>query len=431
MNVKAQAAEAVRAALKVADDIGAKAQAEGRDFTAEERSAVTGALEDAKAAKARFDSAVADEKMMGDLRDLGKDLGLTGGDVGSAPANLTVADGSKAGSIGEQFVASPEYKAFVASFPGGRIPDQASLKMAPMQVKALVTGASDTSAGAFVRNDWLGLQNGLGEFQRPLNVTDLITVTTTDSDTVEYAVITGFTNNAAPVAESTTTADPGVMSAANGVKPESALALDRRTTPVRTIAHWMPATKRALSDAGQIRGLIDQFLRYGLREELEDQIILGDGLGENFTGISATVGVQTQAWDTDIITTLRRARTKVRTVGRRTPTAYLLNPVDVETIALLKDLNGTYVFGGPAGAGNTGTVWGLPVVENEAVPVGTGYVGDFRRAVLWNREQTTISVSDSHANFFIRNIVAILAEMRAAFGVLQPNAFVEMDLTAA
>jgi hypothetical protein len=27
--------------------------------------------------------------------------------------------------------------------------------------------------------------------------------------------------------------------------------------------------------------------------------------------------------------------------------------------------------------------------------------------------------------------VAILAEMRAAFGVLQPNAFVEMDLTAA
>jgi HK97 family phage major capsid protein len=303
--------------------------------------------------------------------------------------------------------------------------------MAPMQVKALVTGASDTSAGAFVRNDWLGLQNGLGQFQRPLSIQDLITVTTTDSDTVEYAIITGFTNNAAPVAESTTTADPGAMTAANGVKPESAMALDRRTTPVRTIAHWMPATKRALSDAGQIRGLIDQFLRYGLQEELEDQIIIGDGLGENFMGIANFPGVQAQAWDTDLVTTLRRARTKVRLVGRRTPTAYLLHPTDVETLALMKDTAGQYYYGGFAAAGNVATVWGLPVVENEAVPVGTGYVGDFRRCVLWNREQTTISVSDSHANFFIRNIVAILAELRAAFGILQPNALVEMDLTAA
>jgi hypothetical protein len=39
-------------------------------------------------------------------------------------------------------------------------------------------------------------------------------------------------------------------------------------------------------------------------------------------------------------------------------------------------------------------------------------------------------VSDSHSDFFIRNMVAILAEMRAAFAVLQPNAFVEIDLTA-
>jgi hypothetical protein len=41
-----------------------------------------------------------------------------------------------------------------------------------------------------------------------------------------------------------------------------------------------------------------------------------------------------------------------------------------------------------------------------------------------------ILVSDSHSDFFIRNLVAILAEMRAAFGVLRPAAFVEIDLTA-
>jgi HK97 family phage major capsid protein len=75
-------------------------------------------------------------------------------------------------------------------------------------------------------------------------------------------------------------------------------------------------------------------------------------------------------------------------------------------------------------------VWNLPVIETEAVPQGTGYVGDFRKAVLWDREQATVKVTDSHLDFFVRNLVAILAEMRAAFGVLQPSAFVEIDLTA-
>jgi HK97 family phage major capsid protein len=52
------------------------------------------------------------------------------------------------------------------------------------------------------------------------------------------------------------------------------------------------------------------------------------------------------------------------------------------------------------------------------------------QAVLWDREQAAVQVSDSHADFFVRNLVAILAEMRAAFGVIRPKAFVVIDLTA-
>jgi HK97 family phage major capsid protein len=242
--------------------------------------------------------------------------------------------------------------------------------------------------------------------------------------------MTSQTNNAAPVAESTATADPGTMNAANGVKPESALAWAKVTTPVRTIAHWIPITKRALSDAAQVRSIIDAFLRYGLEEELEDQMIAGDGTGENLEGLSNVSGVQAQAWDTNLLTTTRKAKTKVRLVGRSVANAYLLNPSDLEAIDLLQDNEARFYFGGPSGVGTAGTLWGLPVIETEAVPAGTGYVGDFRKAVLWDREQASITISDSHANFFIRNMVAILAEMRAAFGVIQPNAFVEIDLTA-
>ena len=53
----------------------------------------------------------------------------------------------------------------------------------------------------------------------------------------------------------------------------------------------------------------------------------------------------------------------------------------------------------------------------------TALVGDFRQAVLWEREGVSLAVSDQHADYFVRNLLAILAEMRAAFGVLDPEAF--------
>src|SRR5690606_31860244 len=116
----------------------------------------------------------------------------------------------------------------------------------------------------------------------------LVTKGQTTSDTVEYVRVTGKTNSAAPVAEATSAAGPtveeGVLTpaAGGGYKPESGMALERVSTTVKTIAHWIPITKRAASDAAQVRTLVDSFLRYGLNEELEDQILNGNGSGENF-----------------------------------------------------------------------------------------------------------------------------------------------------
>ena len=136
-------------------------------------------------------------------------------------------------------------------------------------------------------------------------------------------------------------------------------------------------------------------------------------------------GTQSQAFSVDLLTTTRKARTKVRVTGRAVATAYVMNPTDWETIDLLKDSEARYYFGGPSVLG-TPRLWGLPVVESEAMTAGTSVVGDWRKAVLWDREQAQILTSDSHSDFFVRNLLAILAELRAAFGVLQPAAFVEI-----
>jgi HK97 family phage major capsid protein len=338
-------------------------------------------------------------------------------------------------SIGERFVESDEWKLFVAQVapngfsersPIGRSPavQFESLGVLHRPRAAVLQGGVATSAGALVVPGQTGIVADQG-LVRPLTIRDIITVGSTDSDAVEYVKLTGRTNNAAPVPE----ADSADSADTTGLKPESAMTLARVVETVKTLAHWIPATKRALSDAGQLRTLVDAFLRDGLAEELEDQIITGDGTGENFMGLANVSGTQAQPFDTDLLTTTRRARTKVRTVGRARATAYLMHPNDWEDIDLLVDNEARFYGSGPF-ALTPARLWGLPVVESEACPEGTAYVGDFRKIVLWDREQASIQASDAPRDFFLKNMVAILAEMRAAMGVIQPNAFVEIDLTA-
>lgn len=335
----------------------------------------------------------------------------------------------RAQTFGERFTASGEYQDLlrrgIPLSSESHIPQMERYKVGGLAefgiFSDLITGGSSSSAGAFITADRQQGFEVLG--RRPLNILDFISRVRTGSDTIEYVRQLARTNNAAPVAEATS------ASGSSGVKPESGFTFEVVQDLIRTIANWMPVTRQAVRDVPQMRDLIDTELRDNLLEELEDQIIAGDGTGQNFTGIANVSGTQAQAWDSNILTTLRRARTKVVTVGRTRPTAYGLHPNDWEDIDLLQDNEARYYFGGPSVMG-TPRLWGLPVFENEAFAEGVGYVANWQKARLWDRQETEVLVSDSHQDFFIRNLLAILAELRAGFGVLQPSAFVEIDLTA-
>lgn len=340
----------------------------------------------------------------------------TGGDRDAKGGELT------GQSLGARFVQNADFEAWRKTVVRGDGVTKAQFGRSPaVAVKTLITGVSGTSAGALVFPEQLAIQD-MGTYMRPLTIRQLISTGRTGSDAVEYPLMGAVTNNAAIVAEATAT------SGSSGQKPESALAMSAASTTVKTIAHWIPVTRRALADAPQIETMINSFLLYGLDEELEDQIFSGDGTGENFTGILNTPGTQSQAYETDLLTTLRKARTKVRVVGRSTPSAYVLHPYDWEKLDLLQDNEGRYYYGGPSVLGQP-RLWGLPVVESEGMPEGTGMCAEWRWAMLWDREDASILVSDSHSDFFTRNLIAILAELRAAFAIIRPAAFVEADLT--
>jgi HK97 family phage major capsid protein len=423
--------EAILAALKGARDIADAAENGGRALTDDERGKVTEYLTTAADLRKGVADQAALRKQLSDLSD-GIGMPTDSGGPAPTPQRFTRAAGR---SLGKAFTDSDEYRAMLAAAPNGQFSEKSRVQSAPFGVKDLLTGINRTTgAGSLLVPDQLGMLDPY--YQRPLTVRDLVTPGNTTTDVIEYVKLVSVTNNAAPVPEATTTAaigsgTPAVTGTAGGVKPESGMAFAKDSTTVKTIAHWIPATKRALADVAQIQTLIDAFLYYGLDEELEDQILSGNGTGENFLGLGSVSGTQAQTAGVgdDVFTVTRRARTKVRTVGRATASAYVMHPLDWESIELKKDGMERYYGAGPF-ALSAPTLWGLPVVESEAMTQGTAWVADWKMAVLYDREQASIQATDTHADFFVRNLVAILAELRAAFAVLRPPAFVKITLPA-
>lgn len=261
--------------------------------------------------------------------------------------------------------------------------------------------------------------------QRELSFMDLIGTIQTESDTVEYVREDTFTNNAAAVAEASAT------TGTSGTKAESALVYSVQTSAVRTIAHWIPVTNRMLSDAPAIRGLINGRLLLGLDLVLESQMVTGDGTGENLTGILNTAGINIQGIGTDnALDAIFKARTQIRVNGHARPNAVALHPNDWESIRLTREnvasaTLGGYLMGPPSQVGPM-TLWGLPVVESEAVTENTGLIGDFAMGCsLFDREQAAIRVGTIDDQF-VRNMQTILAELRAAFVVWRPTAFAKV-----
>lgn len=427
------------AAAKAAREIAEKADAAGREMTADERKDFDAKFaeakqkrEDSKTAKADADVLNEAKSILDEVGDLDLSDDLDAQEKGGGDARR------RAKSLGLQVVNSAQFKAMMGSFPNGKIPEKARVQSDPIGVKALITGGSDTSGGAFVVAEQSGIVEMLG--RRSLAIRNVVSVRRTGSDVVEFVRQTAHTNAAAPVPEAQSAAPIGdgtggtTTAVLGGLKPEGSWTFERDSAVVKTIAEWVPATKRALADVAALEGLIDQELEADLREEEEDQMVSGDGTGENLDGILNTSGTQAQAFTTDIFTTVRKALTKVRIGGRAVPNGIGLNPLDVETIDLARTNEGgagtgPFLGGGPFMMGPR-TLWGYPIVESEAIPAGTGVVADWSKAVLWDREQSSITVSDSHADFFTRNLVAILAEERVAFAVTRPSAFVIADLTA-
>lgn len=247
---------------------------------------------------------------------------------------------------------------------------------------------------------------------RVLTVRDMLPVIPTSSNLIEYAREASYTNAAASQAGE------------NVAKAESTITFSLSSSPVQTVAHFIPASRQVLSDAPMLAGYIDTRLSYGLKLEEERQLLKGSGVGSDLSGLVTQAAAYTGAvvGDTDI-DTLLRSMLQV-SLTNNVPTGFVLHPNDWAAIQLLKDTQGRYIFGNPVDS-NAPSIWGLPVVATQSMTAGQFLTGAFAQgATIFDREQATVRVAEQHADFFVKNMVAILAEERIALVVFRPEAFV-------
>jgi hypothetical protein len=258
------------------------------------------------------------------------------------------------------------------------------------------------------------------QLRRPLRLLDLIPSSSMDGRSFGYMAESGTFDGAVEVAE-------GV------VKPEGDITLTEAEVVAATIAVWKKMRRQQLADVPSLATTINSRLTYSCLQRLEDQIVHGDGQGENILGIVNAPGVGTVPFDAaaelsdlvlDGITTVVNADAQ--------PDGILINPNNLAALLKTKTQgSGERLDSSGAFSATPSSLWGLPCLPSRVCPIDEVIVGAWGMGTtVFVREAITVRLSDSDQDDFVRNAVTALAELRAGLAIWQATAFCKVKLSA-
>lgn len=320
-------------------------------------------------------------------------------------------------SAGESFVDSDGFKAFA-----GGSAQKARVELKEEGADATADSTILTPTGGVIQ---AYRRPGVmpGAF-RPLTIEGLFPSLPIATNAFEYVKETddGFENGAKFVAE-------------GAQKPFGKTAFETVTGTVKTVAHLARVSKQLMADGPALVAYINQRLVYGVDLVVEDQLVSGDGTGQNLSGIftdgnftaHGATAVDLPAAGATLFDLILFAKTKVEKAFFR-PNVILLNPVNWSQMLMMKNGSGDYYLGHPASVAPK-TLWGLPIWTTPAIPEGKFMVGDFTQAAtLWTRQGMTVETFEQDVDNVQKNLVTIRAERRLGFGIERVAALVGGDL---
>jgi len=216
------------------------------------------------------------------------------------------------------------------------------------------------------------------------------------------------TSNAAPVAES-------------AAIPESEITWEEILLPLRKIGDSMRVTREALEDVSFISAEIRNFSLKNIELELDSQSLLGDGTGQNFSGVDLVApnyaaGAFTGLFGTaaTIYDVLSTGIVQIANAGQNSvfvPNAIAMNPTDAELMRLSKDADNNYIM--PSWLSTDGmSVKGVRIIESQLVPQNQAYIGDFTFGTMWGAGTTTLDVATQHGTDWIEDVQRLKVTVR-------------------
>ncbi len=346
-------------------------------------------------------------EFLAEMEDVSLHMGLldlrgAGPAHGAAPAGAFANHGTvDFRSPGQRVVDNEAFRAWQTRGAQGESPN--------VELRTLVSTPS-TSAGPMLP---VG-QPYLAEIRRRrLFVRDLLQVNQTTLSAIPYVREKNQFVNAS-------TASTVVEGA---TKPEATVEFVGDLAVVQVIAATLPVTTQVAADAPSLMSYINGRLTYMVKLAEEKQVLAGAGTGADIKGIRS-FAIQTQAFATDIVTTIGNSIAKIEVVDGYAD-GVVMNPADAWAMYLNRaSTSGVLDIGTPF-ANVPLYVWGLPVVRSNSIEKTKALVGNWEMgATLWDREQANVRIFEQHSTFAAENKVLLRAEERVALTVNAPDYFV-------
>ena len=293
----------------------------------------------------------------------------------------------------------------------------ARLELPDLPLAALINEGKGSGSVMPTRPDYAGI---VGQVVPQPRLLQFLNTRQVHADSVEFVQLA-------------TANDAGYQEDEGAEKAELTFEGTKRKSHIATIAGWTSASRQVLGDNESLQQVIEQVMTAKLLNKLTYEIINGTGSDSDgdwkISGLlveGATMALPTM---TSFADRIGEAVTRQQKLGFA-PGVIAVHPTDWLTyISTAKDNEQRYLFGAPT-MPVPPALWNLPVALEASVPQGHALVIDPAFVTVLDRQQPTILISNSHKDYFTKNLIAILAEMRDGLEVLDTGAVMIVEPTS-
>lgn len=394
----------VKRLVEQARGITRAAEEENRGLNDEERMKVEGLIQETNTLKARIAEQEDNERLLAALETVN----------GTVTGEPTVEE-KPAKTLGQAFVKSDSYRALMkrglrGNWSSGPIEFGAKLTVDGLTVVAEDGSAvfdTDTNVSPQI------LPGVQGPVEQRLYVADLFTQGTATANAIVYLKETVTDNGAIDGSGNV------VLTSEGAAKPASVIDFNKVTQAVDKIATFLPISDEMLEDEPQVASYINGRLALFIRQAEEAYLVA------EIVAVAGTASSAGELGGDNLFDGIAAAIMHVRVDAGLEPDGLLASPLDAAKMDVARAVGGTgaYFSGGPYGA-PAQNPWGLRRVVTTAVDDGAPIVGAFREgATLWRKGGISVEASNSHADYFRRNLTALRAEERLALTIFRDDAF--------